>query len=79
MAHMVRWRETNGITGGRDAEDEHTRQVMEQFDVHALDSPHYAQAAACVQVSSDKRMALQRLFLTVLQDARKQTVRRIQE
>lgn len=70
---MVRFSEA----AGRDSEDERIRMLMDTLDVHSLDSPGYADIAARMQMREDSRSAMQRLFLTVLDDARSETLRTI--
>ena len=76
---MVRWKEAIGRADGIDPRDERTRDIVEKLDVHSLDNPHYSDAVVELQGTSDRRSAMQRLFLTALSDAREQTLRGIQE
>lgn len=69
-----------GATGSdSDPEDERIHTLMQKLDVHSLDSPRYADIAARMELRNDRRSAMQKLFLAVLDDARTATLRRIEE
>jgi hypothetical protein len=72
---MVRFREAAGSS----PEDERIHTLMQKLEVHSLDSPGYVDIAARMELREDRRSAMQRLFLAVLDDARTETLRRVEE